>query len=198
MTLKREEIIKQIELIRTNVNNEVCPLSAKVTQYFDAIDSKVSKRAERTLAAIVAATASLGGTGHPRIDSLIYGSVICAILLGASKNAVRSALNKLNISAYESSSDKVVDAFINETSKIKGKISSNDFNHIYDYSRILVLGDYKKNMLNDDKKLSAKGQQAIEKAKLGFSSIFSNPNDEEIELVFAKKDLKSSNSSLGL
>lgn len=187
MTLSREEVVRKIDEVRASVDNQTRPFSVKVSSFFDSLENRASKKAETTLAAIVAATASLGGTGNARLDSIIYGSVVCGILLGAGKSAIKSALQGLSVKSYESSPDDLVEAFHKEIDKIKSTSSSNDFNHIHDYSRILVLGDYKKRMMQKDGKLSDNGVAALDRAKMGFNKIFINHNQPAVELAFAKK-----------
>jgi hypothetical protein len=196
MTLSREEVLKKIEEVRANVDNQTRPFSVKVSSFFDSLENRASKKAETTLAAIVAATASLGGTGNARLDSIIYGSVVCGILLGAGKSAIKSALQGLSVRSYESSPDELVAAFHREIDKIKATSSSNDFNHIHDYSRILVLGDYKKRMMQKDGKLSDDGATALDRAKMGFNKIFLDHNQPAVELAFAKKYREKNNQSL--
>lgn len=198
MNLSREQVLERINEVRNNVNNDFRPFSGRVADFFDRVENKIPKKLETTLAAIVAATASLGGTGIPKLDTIVYGSVVCGILLGASKSAVKSVLNSLSVKAYEESSDKIVSAFEAEIDKIKQTSSAQDFNTIHDYSKILVLGDYKRKLIGDKNKMSKNGEDAMNSTKIGLSRIFMDGNQDEVIFTFAKKARPHRDSSLSL
>ncbi|MNR56969.1 hypothetical protein D3C85_1776530 [compost metagenome] len=61
---------------------------------------------------------------------------------------------------------------------------------------MLVLGDYKKRMMQKDGRLSDDGATALDRAKMGFNKIFLDHNQPAVELAFAKKYREKNSQSL--